>query len=299
MMNRRTDLALEEKELWEESAEETTELPGVRARELKQKGIQITLVEILDQRGEQELHKPVGTYVTLELSAAQQRERGGFRRAAEVLGKQLRNLLPLKKEQSVLVAGLGNRAVTPDAIGPRALDHLVVTRHLVEQMPSFFSDFRSVSAISPGVLGITGLESAEVIGGVAEKSRPDCLIVVDALASRSLERICTTIQLADTGITPGSGINNAREAFNRERFGIPVIAVGVPTVVDLETLAQDYGGGLVSGEKLEAMCGGQKLIVTPRDIDARVEQMARLVSYGINLALHDGLSIEDIAYFAE
>lgn len=109
MMNRRTDLALEEKELWEESAEETTELPGVRARELKQKGIQITLVEILDQRGEQELHKPVGTYVTLELSAAQQRERGGFRRAAEVLGKQLRNLLPLKKEQSVLVAGLGNR----------------------------------------------------------------------------------------------------------------------------------------------------------------------------------------------
>lgn len=299
MMNRRTDLALEEKELWEESAEETTELPGVRARELKQKGIQITLVEILDQRGEQELHKPVGTYVTLELSAAQQRERGGFRRAAEVLGKQLRNLLPLKKEQSVLVAGLGNRAVTPDAIGPRALDHLVVTRHLVEQMPSFFSDFRSVSAISPGVLGITGLESAEVIGGVAEKSRPDCLIVVDALASRSLERICTTIQLADTGITPGSGIDNAREAFNRERFGIPVIAVGVPTVVDLETLAQDYGGGLVSGEKLEAMCGGQKLIVTPRDIDARVEQMARLVSYGINLALHDGLSIEDIAYFAE
>ena len=241
----------------------------------------------------------MGTYVTLELSAAQQRERGGFRRAAEVLGKQLRNLLPLKKEQSVLVAGLGNRAVTPDAIGPRALDHLVVTRHLVEQMPSFFSDFRSVSAISPGVLGITGLESAEVIGGVAEKSRPDCLIVVDALASRSLERICTTIQLADTGITPGSGINNAREAFNRERFGIPVIAVGVPTVVDLETLAQDYGGGLVSGEKLEAMCGGQKLIVTPRDIDARVEQMARLVSYGINLALHDGLSIEDIAYFAE
>lgn len=295
----RTDLALEEKELWEESAEETTKLTGVLAKENTHKGVKTTWVQILNEQGARELHKPVGTYLTLELTAFQRRERDSFQQSAEVLGKRLRELLSLQKGQTVLVAGLGNESITPDAIGPKAVRHLLVTRHLVSKMPSFFGEYRPVAAISPNVLGMTGLESAEVVGGVADRIKPDCMIVVDALASRSLSRVCTTIQLADTGITPGSGIHNSREAFNRERFGIPVVAVGVPTVADVETLIQDYGGEELSEERLQALCGGQKLIVTPRDIDAKVQQISRLVAYGINLALQEQMSLEDIACFVE
>ncbi len=298
-MSRRTDLALEEKELWEESAGETTELPGVAAREKEAGGVRITTVEILDERGEQALHKPVGTYLTLELQAACSREQDGFRRAAEVLGAELGALMGLRKTDKVLVAGLGNRAVTPDAIGPKALEHLLITRHLIDRLPTYFSDYRSVAAIAPGVLGVTGLESAEILSGVVGKARPDCLIVVDALASRSVERICTTVQLSDTGITPGSGIRNARESFDRERFGVPVFAVGVPTVVDVDTLLEDYAGEEVPEARRRALCGGQDMIVTPRDIDAQVGRIAKLIAYGIDLAVHDGLTTEDIAYFLE
>ena len=298
-MGKRTDLALEAKELWEESAEETTELPGVAARETEEDGVRITSVEILDERGEEALGKPTGTYLTLELQGAHHRARDGFQRAAEVLGRQLRSLLGLKKGQSVLVAGLGNRAVTPDVIGPKTVDHLLVTRHLVSQLPQYFADYRPVAAVSPGVLGTTGLESAEVVHGVVQRAHPDCLIVVDALASCNLGRICTTIQLADTGIVPGSGIHNAREAFNRQRFGIPVIAVGVPTVVDLDTLVAQYAGDAISEDRLRQLCGGQQLVVTPRDIDAKAAQIAKLVAYGINLALHEGLAYQDIGDLVE
>jgi len=293
-MGRRTDLALEEKELYEESAGQTTKLPGVLARERERGGVPVTMVKILDEQGEKALHKPAGTYLTLELSALRRRERDGFRRAAEALGEELRRLMNLERGMSVLVAGLGNRSVTPDAVGPKALDHLMVTRHLVERAPSYFGSYRAVSAISPGVLGITGLESAEVVEGVAAKVRPDCMIAVDALASRSLERICSTVQLSDTGIVPGSGIHNAREAFDERRFGFPVYAVGVPTVVDAETLLADIPGAALPSDGSAA-----GMIVTPRDIDARVGQIAKLVAYGVNLALHDGLDVEDIAYLVE
>ena len=266
-MMKRTDLALEAKEIWEESAGSTTKLPGVLARESTHKGIKTTLVKILDQQGEKELQKPVGSYLTLELTALNRRERDSFRRAAEVLGKRLNELMKLKTGDTVLVVGLGNMAVTPDAIGPKALEHLLITRHLVAQMPKFFGDYRPVSAVAPGVLGITGLESAEVVQGVVDRVKPNCMIVVDALASCSLERICNTVQLADTGITPGSGIHNAREAFSKERFGVPVFAVGVPTVVDMETMLQEYAGGSMPERRLDEICNGQKMIVTPRDID--------------------------------
>lgn len=296
-MARRTDLALEEKELYEESAEKTTELTGVLARERERDGIPVALVRILDERGEQALHKPAGTYLTLDLSALRRREQDAFQRSARALGEELRRLMALEQGTSVLVAGLGNRAVTPDAVGPKALDHLLITRHLVEQAPSYFSEYRPVSAIAPGVLGITGLESAEVIQGVAAQIQPDCMIVVDALAARSLDRVCTTIQLTDTGIVPGSGIHNAREAFDQKRFGFPVYAVGVPTVVDVDTLFEDFS--LNEAAKASLECKSGPLIVTPRDVDAQVDQIAKLVAYGVNLALHEGLDVEDIAYFVE
>ena len=294
----RTDLAVEAKELWEQEPENTTKLSGVVARESHQKGVDITTVQILDEEGEQQLGKPVGTYVTLELTAFGHKERDSLRRSAQVLAKQLQSLLSLKKGQTVLVAGLGNEAVTPDAIGPKAVHQLVVTRHLVEKMPSLFGGYRPVSAITPNVLGLTGLESAEVVGGVVDRTKPDCMIVVDALAASDLRRVCRTVQLCDTGITPGSGVQNGREAFNRQRFGIPVIAVGVPTVAHVPTVAKLYDETL-DQEKVDTMTGDQSMIITPQDMDAQVARLSKLVAWGINLALQESMDLEDIAFFVE
>lgn len=290
-MARRTDLAMEARELWQENAGETTALPGVRARSHSARGVETTVVEILDHRGVRALEKPVGTYVTLELERDVLRDPVGFRRTAARLGRELAAMIP--KTGPILVVGLGNAAVTPDAIGPRALDHLVVTRHL----GSSFPQLRPVSAIAPGVLGITGLESVEVVRGVVERTKPCCVIAVDALAARRLERICTTVQLADTGITPGSGVGNHRAAFDRESLGVPVIAVGVPTVVTVSLLLEDT---------LRENCGKQwknetkfdpSMVVMPRDIDAHIGRISRFLGYGLSLGLHRGLSVEDVSCF--
>ncbi|MBP3633880.1 MAG: GPR endopeptidase [Oscillospiraceae bacterium] len=290
-MGKRTDLAVEAREIWQESAGKTTKLPGVRARSWSGQGLTLTKVEVLDHRGERALQKPVGSYVTLEWKKDLIRDPSGFTRAAVCLGKELGRMLP--KTGSVLVAGLGNGNVTPDAVGPRAMDHLVVTRHLGRSFPQL----RSVSAIAPGVLGTTGLESAEVVRGIVERSAPCCVVVVDALASREPGRVCATVQLTDTGITPGSGVGNHRMAFDRESLGVPVVAVGVPTVVEAATLLQDAIEENVGKHgNIKTNCD-RSMIVTPRDIDARVNTLARLLGYGISLALHRGLTVSDISCF--
>ncbi|MDR3862252.1 MAG: GPR endopeptidase [Flavonifractor sp.] len=198
-----------------------------------------------------------------------------------------------------LVVGLGNRAITPDNIGPKAADQTMVTRHLVERVPEHFGSFRPVAALAAGVLGTTGMESGEVVRAVAEQIKPACVVAVDALASRSLRRVCRTIQLADTGITPGSGVGNARAALNAETLGVPVIAVGVPTVVDAATLTCDVLAEAGKGELNPAALqgAGNGLIVTPKDIDTQVHDLAKVIGYGINLALHTGLTIEDVELF--
>lgn len=290
-MGRRTDLAMEARELWQESAGETSALPGVRAKSHTGRGIVSTVVEILDQRGVRALEKPVGTYVTLELERNILREPVGFHRVAARLGKELANMVP--KTGPILVVGLGNDAVTPDAIGPRALEHLVVTRHLGEHFPQL----RSVSAIAPGVLGVTGLESVEVVRGVVERSKPCCVVAVDALAARRMERICTTVQLSDTGIMPGSGVGNRRAAFDRETLGVPVIAVGVPTVVTVPTLLEDVFDEKREKSKENQMICDSSMVITPRDIDAHVGRISRLLGYGISLGLHRNLSVEDVSCF--
>ena len=291
MLDIRTDLAMEAKELWQETAGETTKLPGVRARDYRVRGIDVTVVEILNAEGVRALGKPQGTYVTLSMEKNMLRTPAGFSRAAGQLGKTLARMLPT--DGAVLVAGLGNAAVTPDAVGPRTLEHLVVTRHL----GSSFPNLRPVSAIAPGVLGTTGLESVEVVRGIVERAQPACVVVVDALASRSLDRLCTTVQIADTGITPGSGVGNRRAAFDERTLGVPVLAVGVPTVVEARTLLRDTLEE--NGVKCNAdtvVCD-RALVVTPKDIDARVGQVSRLLGYGISLALHRGLSVADISCF--
>ena len=235
IQDRKIDLALEAKELAEGSAAQTTRLAGVKAQEDTVFGYPLTRVEILNREGEAALGKPKGTYLTLELPQLP-REREEVLRAARGVAAVLEALPTLPKQGSVLVAGLGNRRVTPDAIGPRATDFLLVTRHLVQTMPQDFSALRPVSALAAGVTGTTGIESGELIGAVVKKLKPACLIAVDALAARRQERVCRTVQVSDTGIVPGSGVGNARMALDEEHLGIPVIAVGVPTVVEAATL---------------------------------------------------------------
>ena len=295
MWKQRTDLALEARELWQESAAERTKLHGVRSACTQCQGYPVDTVEILDGKGARELGKPEGTYITLTLDGLQRREEDAFGRASQAVAHQLRQLLgSLPPDGPVLVAGLGNRAITPDAIGPLVHRHTMVTRHLVERMPEHFAHLRPVASLAAGVLGTTGMESGDLIHAVCRTLQPVCVIAVDALASRSLHRVCRTVQLADTGIVPGSGVGNHRAALNRASLGIPVIAVGVPTVVDGATLAMDLMG---HDERPELANGVENLMVTPRDIDARVAELSKVIGYGINLALHEGLAIEDVELF--
>lgn len=295
MLQRRTDLALEAREIWSESAGREAQISGVETYETLRDGYPVTTVRITDQRGAHALSKPKGTYVTLELAGLKRREEEAFPRAVKALAGELQTLLNVKNGESVLVVGLGNRAITPDNIGPGAIGHTLVTRHLVEQIPEHFGHFRPVSALAAGVLATTGVESSELVQAVVNKIKPSCVIAVDALASRSLSRVCTTIQLADTGITPGSGVGNHRAALNRETLGVPVIAMGVPTVVDVATLCADVldeaGKGDFDPETLRGF--GSGLMVTPRDIDQSAADLAKVIGYGINWALQD-LEIDEI-----
>ena len=293
MFIKRTDLALEARELWQESAEKTTRLSGVKATKQRAEGYPVTRVDILDERGEKALGKPRGTYRTIDLTAFWQRKSDFFERAVRAVGGQLKELLP--GEGPVLVIGLGNSAMTPDAIGPLTADSVLVTRHLIAAMPKHFSGFRPVAVFRTGVLGTTGVESAEAVRGLVAQVEPSLVIAVDALASRRVGRVCATVQLSDTGIIPGSGVGNHRLALNRETLGVPVFAIGIPTVVDAATLAadllEDSGVTDFDGDKLRG--GQQNLMVTPRDIDQQVRDLSKVVGYGINWALQD-LEIEEI-----
>ena len=293
MFAKRTDLALEARELWQESAEKTTRLSGVKATKQRAEGYPVTRVDILDERGEKALGKPRGTYRTIDLTAFWQRKSDFFERAVRAVGGQLKELLP--GEGTVLVIGLGNGAMTPDAVGPLAADNVLVTRHLIAAMPRHFSGFRPVAVFRTGVLGTTGVESAEAVRGLVAQVEPSLVIAVDALASRRVGRVCTTVQLSDTGIIPGSGVGNHRSALNQETLGVPVFAIGVPTVVDSATLAADLleESGITNIDEEKLRGSQQNLMVTPRDIDAQVRDLGKVIGYGINWALQD-LEIEEI-----
>ena len=257
----RTDLAVEAEAI-HRSAAAVTELPGVRAEETERRGFAVTEVHVLDVSGENALCKPIGDYYTLALDPLLRREDDAFENAAQTLAELLRGVLPLMPDASVLVVGLGNRAITPDAVGPDAIDSVMVTRHLREQLPEHFGQFRSVAALAAGVLGTTGVESADMIRALAGHLHPE---------------------LCDTGISPGSGVGNDRAGLSRDTLGIPVAAIGLPTVID--------AGGFSDDPRAEQM------FVTPRDIDTVVRDAAKLIGYGINLALHDGLTIGDVDMF--
>lgn len=301
MQKRRTDLAVEAKELYQESAGEQTKLSGVKAWDETREGYAVTIVKILDETGAKALEKPVGNYITLTLDGLRQREKDAFARAARALASALAPMMPQRQNAPVLVAGLGNRAITPDAIGPEVAAHILVTRHLVAQMPEHFGALRPVSSVAVGVLGTTGVESREMIKGIADRVQPAMIIVADALTSRAVDRVCNTIQIADSGIIPGSGVGNSRGELSQKTMGVPVIAIGVPTVVDAGTLTADIaskaGAEELDDEALRRQAGG--LMVTPKDIDAQVADLAKVVSYGVNMALQPGLTMEDIVMLTE
>lgn len=300
MPERRTDLALEAAQAVTDAAG----LEGVEQTERTQDGVTVTVVELRTPEAARRVGKPLGRYVTLDLGAVRRGEKEGFQWACRTLAEELAKLIP-GGEGPVLVVGLGNRDITPDAVGPLTHERLLVTRHLVEQMPEVFGGFRPVAAVAAGVLGTTGVESAELVKAVTEKIRPDCVIAVDALAARSMKRLCATVQLSDAGIAPGSGVGNCRKALDQDTLGVPVIAVGVPTVVDVNTLARDVleEAGREDLEP-EALAPGGALsqggaFVTPRDIDQRVAECAKLIGYAVNLAVQKGLSLEDVEGLVE
>lgn len=298
-ITKRTDLALEAREMIHESTRDTSEIDGVEAREYSRFGCPVTYVRILDERGAETLSKPIGSYITVELRGLARHEQDSFNRAVSAVAEELSSLMPNDGLYGVLLAGLGNRDITPDAIGPMAMQNAVVTRHLVDKMPEDFGHMRPVAAISPGVLGTTGMESAETIRGAVNAMRPGLVIIVDALTSRRLNRLCSTVQLSDSGIVPGSGVGNSRQALNSQTLGVPVISIGVPTVVDALTLMADLTEQAnqpePDWEAVSKFTGG--LMVTPKEIDSHVEDIARVIAYGINLALHPEMEIDDITNF--
>ena len=296
MRTKWTDLALE--------ARGSMPIEGVKLRS----GIERTVVRIDSEKAAEELGRAIGTYVTLSCPQTMTIALDMRRALSCELAAAIRQMMP-RDAQTVLVAGLGNRSVTPDALGPRTAERILVTRHMAGCLPQDVSQrLGSVCALSPGVLGVTGIETAEVLRGMTEHVQPDAVIAVDALAARNSGRICSTIQIADTGIAPGSGVGNHQKALSKETLGVPVIAVGVPMVVYASTIASDAlvdlvrssGGSEEDEEKLSACVLRVvsdrlgDLIVTPREVDALVERMAGILAEGINLALHPDLESDEI-----
>ncbi len=300
---RRTDLAVEAREMHGEG------VLGVVSRTGDRNGIKVTTVEITSPQGAEKMGKPMGVYVTLEtgdLEEADNREK-----AVRALTGELKAMMEGKDASNVLVVGLGNDRMTPDSVGVNTAKEIFVTRHLKEYMPEEFGSARSVSAIAPGVLGTTGIETGESVAGIAQRIKPTLIIVVDALASRSMARIGRTIQLTDTGISPGSGVGNSRKELSKETLGIPVLAVGVPMVADAATVADDAIGMVIGsmkenadGELLKMLSSledddryaliyeamepaAANMFVTPKEIDAIADRAQEVLRKGINAALHN------------
>lgn len=279
----RTDLALEAQESVRDA---DGKLRGVRVEESydEETDIRVTKVMIDTKNAEKTVGKPMGTYITIEAPGMLEPDEDYHREISESLAVQLREIIPdADREQAVLVVGLGNRDVTPDALGPHVVDNLFITRHVVKEYGKAAYNrprMHMVSSIEPGVMAKTGMETAEIIRGVVEQTNPDVLIVIDALASRSTRRLNRTVQITNTGIHPGSGVGNHRNALTQESIGVPVIAIGVPTVVDAATIVGDATGGQRS-----SFTELNNMYVTSKDIDAVIKRVGFTLSEGINIAL--------------
>jgi spore protease len=364
MYSVRTDLAVEAREMVLAEREKTvhnqenlSQIEGVIIKEKEEDGIKISLVEITKQ-AEDVLGKKPGRYLTLEVVGIRQQDSELQQKVEKVFAQEFNHflsMLGIKQDASCLVVGLGNWNVTPDALGPSVCENLLVTRHLFQLQPeNVEKGFRPVSAIAPGVMGLTGIETSDIIFGVVENTKPDFVIAIDALASRSIERVNATIQISDTGIHPGSGVGNKRKEISKETIGIPVIALGVPTVVDAVSITSDtidfilkhfgrelkegnrpsrslapagmtFGGrkklteedlpeeqhrktflgmvGVLPDDEKRKLISevlsplGHNLMVTPKEVDVFIEDMANVLANGLNAALHETVNQENTGFY--
>lgn len=265
---------------------------GIRFSEEKAGEVVISRLEIIDEKGEEIIGKPIGSYITIGVGKIWQSDGETFKRISHIISAELKCLADKLSPSldSLLVVGLGNRYITSDAIGPLAIKDLTVTRHIKELEPKLFETLSSlsVSAIAPGVIGQTGIEAVEIIRGAANNVSPSLIIVIDALAAKSIDRLAVTVQLSDTGLAPGSGIGNTRKAIDRENLGIPVISIGVPTVVDSSTLIYDMlekaGAEELSDDIKSILDNGKSFFVTLKDSDLATREAARLIAHAINHA---------------
>ena len=237
MYNFRTDLASERRDIYQKANKLSDEIDGIEStKEEVNENIKVERVKIKNENGEKAIGKPIGNYITIDVKKLKIAQEEEIAKAAETLSNELRKIIDLHidKKGEMLVVGLGNIYVTPDSLGPKVINEIDVTRHLINYLPQYVEEgTRMVSAISPGVLGTTGIETVEILKGIVDNIKPKLVVVIDALASRSIERISSTVQISDTGIVPGAGVGNTRSEISQKTLGIPVIAIGIPTVVDL------------------------------------------------------------------
>lgn len=283
MQNIRTDLAVEARELSRREAKNATEIDGVISDVRTEDGITVTNIEITNENGSKALGKAIGNYITIE-SPNLKYSIDIYERVCTLISEEIRKMADIKSDSLTFVVGLGNRDITPDALGTEVVSRLLVTHHIKQNMKDFFDDnISGVCALIPGVLGTTGIETAEIIKAVSEKVKPNLIIAVDAMAAADIRRVSTTVQISDTGIQPGAGVENNRECLNEETIGAKVIAIGVPTVIDAATIS-----------KVEIPKELAPLMVTTKDIDLVIERTAKTVANGINLALHRDMTLRDI-----
>lgn len=318
----RTDLAIEiTEQLTKKSPNNSIEGVKIEVSQSDDKEITLTWVEITNEHGAESMGRPIGNYITLESSAMKENDAQAHENVIKVLSQNLVKLCNLKPDSQILVVGLGNWNVTPDALGPSVISKILVTRHIKESIPEQIDEaVRPVSAVSPGVMGITGIETVEIIRGVVDRVKPDIVIAIDALAARRSSRINATIQMSDTGVAPGAGVGNKRMRLDCESLGIPVIAIGVPTVIDAATLVNDTMDAMLESmiESVETGSSFYKMLknieadekyslisetlkpyvgnmfVTPKEVDAVIDRLTNIIANAINIALHPGVDASDI-----
>ncbi|OPJ63835.1 GPR endopeptidase [Clostridium oryzae] len=322
MENVYTDLAVEAREIYAQTNNSKTD--GVEFKEFKYGDINVSQVEVVDDTGEKRMGKPKGTYITIDMPDFTHYDGDTMDKVSKAMAQAMSNVIRIQDSMTALVVGLGNSSVTPDALGPRVISKLMITRHLKEFVPDSIDEgIRPVCAVAPGVLGTTGIETGEIIKGIVEKIKPDIIICIDALASRKMERVNRTIQIGNTGISPGSGVGNKRMELSKKTLGVPVIAIGVPTVVDAATMANDTID-MVLDEMIRNASQGSKfydilksvnkdekakmirevlnpyignLVVTPKEVDTVIESLSRIIANGINISLQPALDLDDINKF--
>ncbi|MFW6006374.1 MAG: GPR endopeptidase [Bacillota bacterium] len=322
--NKYTDLAVEAHDI---AVERQGKIEGVNVDESRTDNTLVTRIEVLNERAAKTLGKPVGNYVTIESDGLKGQNRLVHDEITEILGRELENIINFnrltqmsRREPVTFVAGLGNWNATPDALGPQVINNLMVTRHLYKDAPPELRDgMRSVCALSPGVLGLTGIETAEIIKGVVEKVNPDLIIVIDSLAARDTNRLGKTVQISNTGIYPGSGVGKNRLGINQNTMNKPVIALGVPTVIDAGTIVDDAIDTLMQGElfsktererfrhidqnrrynAVKNLLSNDigRLIVSPKGVDELIRDVSRIIAGGINVALHPDITAENLSLY--